>query len=136
MTQWQTDARVIAVRQAEDLRPSRTLSFGMVLVAMATALLCALMPLNAPSPVSLGSAFNPANTIVTLSAPASNRAVIKRQAQGDPLAPVAEQAVPLAVAVLGAPIPAQPDSFDLPGRSHGLSAAPIGAAYPRGPPRA
>lgn len=76
-------ARLIAgADEFRDDRPS-LFSLAVALVAIATALLCALMPLNLPSVSVAGSAFNPANSAVTLGGPASSRAAIKRLVQGD-----------------------------------------------------
>lgn len=122
-------------------RRPRLFSGAVVLIAIATALLCALMPLNMPVGGTAGSAFNPANTVVTIHAQAATRAAIKRLVQGDDVdgkAPLTtgHDAVVTAVVAFDPPAALERPRFAPKDRVDGLPAAPRGAAWPRGPPQA
>lgn len=108
-------------------------------MAIATALLCALMPLNAPSGPT-GSAFNPANTVVTLKAPPSSRTVIKRLVQGsgpdNMRLPVVDHALGIVSAGFDIPRAPEPVAAFAHVSSPKPAGAPLDAAWPRGPPRA
>lgn len=132
--------RAIAVTRDSEAPDMRRVPVVMVWLALATALLCALMPVpHAPVSGSAGSAFNPANTLVSLHAPASTRAVIKRLAQGDgapPLGAGHDGLAGIAPASFAPPQVAVQTPFHLSPSASILSAAPKSAAYPRGPPQA
>lgn len=139
-SEWQP-LRAIAGPVDMDFRRARPFSIAVVLIAIATALLCALMPMSAAASGAGGSAFNPANSVVTLNAPAAARAAIKRMVQrddADPDKPLVSGhvAIPAATLSVEAPGRIEPFAFELNARAAALPAAPQGAAYPRGPPQA
>ena len=105
-------------------------------LTMATALFCAVLPAGLPQSATHGSAFNPANNVVALHASGSNRAILKRNAIGDP-APAAsswsdivapDSPLRLATPILAADAPTRAPFAALP-----ISHTPL-SAYPRGPP--
>ena len=112
-----------------------------VLMAMTTALLCALLPAGSPSSSAVGSAFSPATIQVSLNAPATRmvkRAMIDaRRAGGDHPIPSHDGPAPSAAQAVFAP-PASPASAPAYPALAAIqtSGAPIGAAWPRGPPAA
>ncbi|RYY24758.1 MAG: hypothetical protein EOP62_15660 [Sphingomonadales bacterium] len=107
-------------------------------LTLATALFCAVMPAGLPHSAKHGSAFSPANSVVSLQAPSSgNRAVLRRAAEGEPaigasgsdlVAPSPAAAVAAPVAVAGLPAVILPIAFAV--------SKPLEARYPRGPPTA
>lgn len=114
------------------------MSFAGVVLALATALLCALLPVEATH--AAGSAFNPANSHVTLKAPSSARETVELLANdtdSDREHPgiATPVLVPVAFA-LPAPFFAEPAGQAPQAPALFLSAAPQGAAWPRGPPLA
>lgn len=122
-----------------DFRQPQRVSFAGVVLALATALLCALLPVEAAH--AAGSAFNPANSHVTLKTPDSGRETVELAKGDDPDGEAPGiTAPPVAIAV--APIKVMPPRFaeaaafvpQAPAAP--LSAAPHGAAWPRGPPLA
>lgn len=111
-----------------------------VLVAIFTALLCALVPAGLPSSTSIGSAFSPSTTLVSLKAPASARVVVAGSAEdpgrrGEPAFLDLAALLPAALVLLGALAGiAAPAGF-----LHRRTAAvrgPRSAGYPRAPPTA
>ena len=107
-------------------------------LTMATALFCAVVPVGLPHTAAHGSAFNPANSVVALHASGANRAVLKRNAVGDP-APGASAgsdiAVPAEQLAVAAPIPVAQLPVSAPQVAPRISHVPL-SAYPRGPPSA
>ena len=108
-------------------------------LTLATALFCAVVPVGLPHSATHGSAFNPANSVVALHASSSsNRAALKRSAEGDP-APAASAGSDLVAPshhfLVSAPI-AAPDLAPV----AALTALPLSnvpeARFPRGPPAA
>lgn len=107
-------------------------------LTLATALFCAVMPVGLPDSAKYGSAFNPANSAVSLQAPSSgNRAVLRRAAEGDPALGTSGSDVIAPHTVAGVPAPAA--TAALPARpapiAFALATIPE-ARYARGPPTA
>lgn len=109
-------------------------------VSLATALLCALVPVEAAN--ATGSAFNPTTSSVAIQSQASGaRSTVKRVDEGggdklggadmaapDALPPCAFADIPVTVlTVEGVPPPPKAKPAPQP--------TPQGASYPRGPPR-
>lgn len=113
-----------------------------VILSILTALLCALLPAGLPSTTSVGSAFSPATTAVSLNAPASARLATKRLVRdgdsdtGERPAVHAAKALAIATATVAAPPRAAPSVAMRLGSDALPPHAPRGAAYPRGPPPA
>ena len=114
------------------------LFIGSLWLTMATALFCAVLPVGLPNTASHGSAFNPATSVVALHATGPNRALLKRNAVGDP-APAASAGSDIVVPEqhLGIPVPISAETVPEPAPLSALphSHTPL-AAYPRGPPSA
>lgn len=115
---------------------------SLVLAAIVTALLCALLPGGLPSTTSVGSAFSPWTTSVSLKAPPSVRAVTKRvikSGDADPIADATAAADTPALAALAAAIPGIVEAAGAAGPAPQVANLPSPAllvAYPRGPPAA
>lgn len=110
-------------------------------IAMATALLCALLPVGLPLTKTVGSAFSPATSAVALRAAAPRLAakcLVKKSDGGSAtdLAPPSGKPdilAPCAQAALTLPIYLQ-RPFSAFGCEFAIFQSPEGACYPRGPP--
>jgi hypothetical protein len=107
---------------------------GSVWLTVATTLLCALLPVGLPHTSAVGSAFNPSNSVVALRSaePASLLSRTDAARVQDPDTGIALFAPAIMAAVRFVPLPAI--ALHSLGEQSLAALAPIGSAYPRGPP--